>query len=312
MRPRANVFHARTMELFRTLGVADAIAQAGRPLTGVVAARTLFDRDFVWVERFDNAQGSLSPEIAVQCDAHIVEQILIDKCRETAVEMMFDTEVVALSRRDGRIETVLRNSRGTQETILAERIIGADGASSTVLSSFGMCPTPPVVLSNHVNMVFRAPIPEPPFGLGVQSTFIKTPSGICVLKPTNMQHRWVAGVVCNPDSDDLAQYTTERCARLVREATGLPDLGLELVGVHRWRAQLRITDKWSVEGVFVLGDAAHLMPPGVRWRPTWQSMTPTTSPGNWRLSWPAGRLLDSSTPTKPSGDPWPSQRPIKP
>jgi len=58
-----------------------------------------------------------------------------------------------------------------------------------------------------------------------------------------------------------ADFTTERCIELIRKAVGLPQLDVEIISVLPWEAAARYADSIQSGRVFLIGDAAHVMPP---------------------------------------------------
>ena len=66
----------------------------------------------------------------------------------------------------------------------------------------------------------------------------------------------------NPDVADAAKDTSEpRLVELVRAAAGVSDLAVKIDGVARWRASSDVAARYSEGRVFLVGDAAHVMPP---------------------------------------------------
>ena len=61
---------------------------------------------------------------------------------------------------------------------------------------------------------------------------------------------------------DAASDTSEaRLVAIVRAMAGVPDLPVTIVGVTRWRATSDVARRYQDGRVFLIGDAAHLMPP---------------------------------------------------
>jgi hypothetical protein len=66
----------------------------------------------------------------------------------------------------------------------------------------------------------------------------------------------------NPDVADAAKDTSDQTLiDLVRAAAGVPDLVVQIDGVARWRASSDVAARYSDGRVFLVGDAAHVMPP---------------------------------------------------
>ena len=84
---------------------------------------------------------------------------------------------------------------------------------------------------------------------------------MCLL-PTSSGDRWVYGREWHPElGEQLADYTLERCIELIRAATGLPDLKLEVLAVQAFEFAAQAAERSRDGRVFLVGDAAHRMTP---------------------------------------------------
>src|SRR5215472_12866358 len=132
---RALAVHARTLELYRQLDLADFVVDHGHKVPAVR----------LWVEGeprarvdFEEIASDLTPysflEIFPQ-DEH--ERLLIARLEKLGVSVERQTELVGYSDEGDRIAARLRRLNGREETCEAYYIAGCDGAHSTVRETMG-------------------------------------------------------------------------------------------------------------------------------------------------------------------------------
>jgi hypothetical protein len=72
----------------------------------------------------------------------------------------------------------------------------------------------------------------------------------------------VGDPITDPDVANAAKDVSEaRLIALVRAGAGVPDLGVKITGLARWRATADVARRYQDGRIFLVGDAAHLMPP---------------------------------------------------
>ena len=127
---RALAVQARTLELYRQIGLADAVVERGRKMVaanlwvaGRNVARALFGNMGVDISPFPYAL--IFPQ-----DEH--ERLLIDRLTEAGVEVERRTELLGFEDAKGSVIARLKRPDGTQETCEAAYIAGCDGAHSRV------------------------------------------------------------------------------------------------------------------------------------------------------------------------------------
>ncbi|HEX4522647.1 MAG TPA: FAD-dependent monooxygenase [Casimicrobiaceae bacterium] len=127
---RALAVQARTLELYRQIGLAGAVVDRGRTVLAVN----------LWVSGKQVAHGvlgamgaGLSPfpyALIYPQDAH--EQLLIDRLSEAGLEVERQTELLGLEERPDGVLARLRLPDGTAQAWEAGYVAGCDGAHSTV------------------------------------------------------------------------------------------------------------------------------------------------------------------------------------
>ena len=147
--PRATGLHARTVEIFRTVGLESAVQQAGMKIVGpgaeldlvragratplvMLGAQSLADlhKSFV-MEAHDVDYDKFTPSWPIWCGQDHYEPLLYDAAVEAGAEIRFQNELIGLTQdQDGVTATV--NDNGTTRTIRARYVVAADGVKSPV------------------------------------------------------------------------------------------------------------------------------------------------------------------------------------
>ena len=127
---RALAVQARTLELYRQIGLADAVVAGGRKVlaanlwvTGHKVARAVFGEMGAGLSPFPYAQ--IYPQ-----DEH--ERLLIERLAQAGVEVERETELLDFEDAAGGVRAHLKRADGTRETCEAAYLAGCDGAHSSV------------------------------------------------------------------------------------------------------------------------------------------------------------------------------------
>jgi 2-polyprenyl-6-methoxyphenol hydroxylase-like FAD-dependent oxidoreductase len=127
---RAVAVQARTLELYRQVGLADAVVARGRKAG---AANLWVAGKPVAHAVFGDMGAGLSPfpyALIFPQDEH--ERLLIDRLAEASVEVERGTELLDFEEATGRVRARLKRPDGAREVCEAAYIAGCDGAHSTV------------------------------------------------------------------------------------------------------------------------------------------------------------------------------------
>lgn len=269
--PRAWGFNPRTMEVLETVGLGEAVRQAeaeGIPKTaidgGLLKCESLAGAEIVWIQpRLPDLRG-VSPAQWVMCGQDRVEPILRRGGEALGGRHLFGTELTGFAQDDEGVTATLRDvDSGAERTVRAGYLIAADGSRSSVREALGTPMGDRGMLSHRLAIVFQADLTAALRGRRFVICYVLDPEvrGGVIL-PVDNDSGWQLDVPYFPEQGESpGDFPPERCLALVRAAIGQPDLDVELRSRLPWIAGAQLAERFQVGRTFLIGDAAHLMPP---------------------------------------------------
>ncbi|MEU5098446.1 FAD-dependent monooxygenase [Streptomyces sp. NPDC020996] len=269
--PRLRGLLPRAMELYRQAGVEDEIVSrcpAGAPPTDLVSvhARTLSEEHEPLTEPEDGGADAeqVSPCGFVPIGQDELETVLAQQVRERGCDLRFGTQLTDLAQDCEGVTARLRGPGGTEETVKADYVVAADGASSSVRRRLGIRSSGPGTLFHMVTMHIHADLSPALRGRRIGMAYLGRPVPGTTLGPLDSTGtRWFFATAVS--SGDIA---SEDPAAWVRAATGLDALDVRLLEqvpgagrIFTFPVGARVAERYRVGRVFLAGDAAHLMPP---------------------------------------------------
>jgi 3-(3-hydroxy-phenyl)propionate hydroxylase len=267
LKPRAIVFDAEVMRIFASIGLAERIAKASRALGGSIylgadrhPIRTFRARQPAHAKAWYPSNLFYQPEL---------ESILRDGLnRFSNVTVSLEHELAAL-RDFGGWSTLNVIAHGSSQSleIRARFVLACDGASSTVrkllqipLDDIGF-EERWLVVDTFVSGPMRWPsthaIPEE-VQRGEYSLMLCDPARPSTLIPGVGRHRrWEYMLLPGERDDDVVG--SEWLRQQLSQWIDPQDVEIVRSAVYRFRAL--IAQRWRINNVFLLGDAAHQTPP---------------------------------------------------
>jgi putative polyketide hydroxylase len=266
--PRARGVSVRTMEIMRPWGIERALRAAAVPpvqFARYVWAETMTGPELRLVTGVGDPEGvgRYSPTSQCACSQDALDPVLLALARSYAqADLRFGHECASFELDEsGMTARLVECTSGEEFSVRAWYMIAVVGASSGVRTALGI-PFPGPVLSHRVMILFEADIaprlPRSPSML----YFINNPAVAGAIVATSNPNRWTLDQAYDPDGGQrISEFTPERCRELVRAAVGVADLPVDIVNVTPWDMEARVAPRFRDGRVFLVGDAAHAMPP---------------------------------------------------
>lgn len=267
--PSAHVLKTHSMEVYRRVGVAEAI----------FAQSTSEDlqRCIVWCEslaglcygRLDLAgKKGLSPRFTKISPVHsanvpqnVLEPLLHARLREVAGRdpVRFSWRLIDFSQDDDSILATVSDGTGSRE-IRARYILGADGAGSKVRRSAGIAMEGPPVLAHFLAIHIRSDaMPLLARHPGVVF-FLRAPalSGFFIMhQPIGSQ---VFMLRIDPDRTPPESFDEAQCRDIIDRVIGR-DHDYSITSIDNWVMSAQIAERYRERRAFLIGDAGHRFPP---------------------------------------------------
>ncbi len=249
---RASTFHPATLEMLRPYGVVDEMIARG-----LVAQHFAYrDRRVGVVARFDldELRDITNYPFRLQCEQFKLCEILLEKfASNPLIDVRFSSAIGAVEQRPEGAAAVLTNG----ETIEADAVIGADGASSAVRKSLGctfdgmtyadryLVVSTPYELSDHMPDLSYV-------------NYVSDPDEWMVLLRT--VEFWRALFPVSDDETDDQALSDESVERRLQGVVVKPT-AYEVAHRTIYRVHQRVADRFRVGRAVLVGDAAHINNP---------------------------------------------------
>jgi 2-polyprenyl-6-methoxyphenol hydroxylase-like FAD-dependent oxidoreductase len=252
---RAMAVHARTLEIYDKLGVAERALELGRRGNGAN----------MWTQGKLSARiplgeigESLSPfPYVLMLGQDDNEHILGDKLRDWGMSVQWNTELVALQQHRDRVTATLKQPDGQLRTLDAAYVAGCDGARSSVreLCSIGFPGAPYEHVFFVADTEATGPMVEDELNVYMWR------DGFHLFFPMRGKDRWrVIGILPKAmrDRNDLS---FEELVPAIRSEAGADLQFKQCDWFSTYRIHHRCAERFRDRRCFLLGDAAHIHSP---------------------------------------------------
>lgn len=273
--PRAHITNQRTFEVFRDLGIEDRVIAVSTPseLMGNNVWATSFAGQEIarlktWgtgVERKAEYEAA-SPSRMWNAPQHILEPVLLSYAQELGADIRFRTELVSITQdNDGVTAVVVNRDTGSEETIRAKYVVGADGARSVVAQQLEFPMKGETGLGAALNVWVEADLtkytqhrPGVLYWMAQPGNAYWVGSGTWInVKPFT---EWVVLSMYDP-AEGEPDTSEEALLERVHATIGDRSVDVKIKAVSKWQINHVVAETYQRGRVFLAGDAAHRHPP---------------------------------------------------
>jgi 2-polyprenyl-6-methoxyphenol hydroxylase-like FAD-dependent oxidoreductase len=272
--PRAGHFQLRTMEVLRSIGLQDTVRRAAEEQYdldfGIAAVESLAGRELaVFIPNLNEGVEKVSPSLRFFMTQQSLEPLLRQRAEELGARLSYATEMQSFTQDDDGVTAIIRDiDSGQDRTVRARYMIASDGNRSAVRNALGIAVEGRGLIAHSVTIYFRADVAAGLMAnrrLGVIYINNPTVRGFLRMDKGNRSGFLAVNTVGNvshPDSSRIADtITLETALDIVRAAVGVPDAPIEVTQIIPWRTVADSAERYGQGRVFLVGDAAHTMPP---------------------------------------------------
>lgn len=263
--PKMERCNARTMEIFRRLGIAETVRAAGLPRTApmdVFLADSMAAPEAIVHLPYPSV-AEAKATIAAHNDGRplepyqLISQYTLEPLLRTIADtrpeltVRFSCEMTSFVEDETGITATLATDAGPDE-IRAAYIVGCDGGSSTVRKQLGIALSGQGRIRKLRQALFHAPdlYERIPMGKGRHYHIAKRPIFPFIIIQDSTKH-WTLHAAAESDAE---------MTDIFRGALAM-DVAFETLSVNEWTQHLLCADRYRAGRAFIAGDAAHLVIP---------------------------------------------------
>src|ERR1700719_561246 len=263
--PKMERCNARTMEIYRRLGISERVRDAGLPRDSpmdVFLALSMADPPLAHLPCASVAAAT--EEIAAHNDGGLLEpyqlisQYTLEPLLRSIVETIpnvtvrFGCEFISFTQDANFVTAVLQAKDAEEETIRASYLVGCDGGSSTVRKQLGI----PLQGEGNIRKLRQALFrcddlyERIPMGKGRHYHVAEGPLFPFLILQDSTRH-WTLHAAASSDAE---------MAVIFKKSLAMP-IEFAILSVNEWTQHLLCAERYGEGRVFIAGDAAHLVIP---------------------------------------------------
>ena len=273
--PKCNHVAARTMEIFRRLGLSEKVRNAGLPADYPhdISYRTAFTGQELTRIPIPCRRDRFTRKDGPDCNwptaepPHRINQIFLEPilfehaAAQRRIRIVNRTAVEDVRVEDTFASVTLRDlESGSAKSLQCRYLIGCDGARSVVRKAIGAEFVGDAIVQRVQSTYIRAPdlisrqLHAPAWGTGAIN-----PRRSGMVYAIDGRERWLVHNYMRPGEDDFDLVDRDACIRTILGVDA--NFDYEIISKEDWYGRRLIASKFRDRCAFVAGDAAHIWVP---------------------------------------------------
>jgi 2-polyprenyl-6-methoxyphenol hydroxylase-like FAD-dependent oxidoreductase len=253
---KAIVVQARSLEIFKELGIAEEAIKRGRITTHL----NLFYKGVrkLNVNISGLGEGLTEFPFALSLEQSKTETLLFEYLQKKGKQVQWNSELIEFTQNEDKVFVNYKDENGIEQKIEAEYLVGCDGASSAVRHQLNF----PFKGSTEPKLFYVADVVLYSSTINEDSLYMyMIKKGFVLFFPMEgASHYRIVGVL--PEGTTIQNdYTFSDVEPFIREAIVSPVEFKELRWFSTYKVHSRKADFFSKRRCFIAGDAAHIHTP---------------------------------------------------
>ncbi|MER6590303.1 FAD-dependent monooxygenase [Micromonospora purpureochromogenes] len=254
---KALVAHARTLEVFETMGVAEAIVAEGQRFAAlnIHAGRR---RRAVRVDLIELPWGDTAYPFWLSIPQYATERILEAHLNKLGGAVEWEISLDELRDEGDHVQARLERADGGEDVVRSRWVVGCDGGRSRVREQIGLHLDRADARATFIlaDVKTNADLTED------EGHVFLGPDGLLLIVPMPEPHRWrIIAHVPTPSPDSPITIDAAFLDALIRRRSGIEFGSHDVVWQSQFNLSHGLADHYRRGRVFLAGDAAHVHSP---------------------------------------------------
>ena len=261
--PKAMGVTARSAEIFRQIGLLDAIETAGIEQSVDTVSQWLkggLNGELLGQSGKPKPDNRFSPCTSLHCPQPHIESVLRKALADsTHVTALYGAHVQGFKQTPDHVQVEFELN-GQQQTASTHYLVAADGDQSFIRRRLGIERDGPGELGRFLSVYFKADFGDELDGRLAYLSNVLGEDWFELFVAVNGKDQWLMHHYLEGD-ETANQYDAQTVIDLIRKTSGFKNAAIEIISMNPWVMSPAVAQRWRDRRVFLVGDAAARVSP---------------------------------------------------